>query len=109
EGDGRLALAGYSFGAAVALRLVPKDVRCLVAVSPPTIGGWLKEPQLACPALFLAGDRDEYCDPEALSELAERLGHRAQVTILHGVDHFWVGSTERLLENVEPFLQSHLA
>ena len=109
EVDGRLALAGYSFGAAVALRLAPKDVRCLVAVSPPTIGGWLSGPEIACPTLFLCGDRDEYCDPEALRGASKAMGGPAQVSVLHGVDHFWAGSTERLVENVEPFLQSHLA
>jgi len=41
--------------------------------------------------------------------MAKRLGDQAQVSILHGVDHFWVGSTERLVEKVQQFLERNVA
>ncbi len=106
---GRLALAGYSFGAAVAVRLGPPDIRALIAVSTPTVGGWLSTPQITCPILFLSGDRDEYSEPDALHHVAASIGQEAEALILHGVDHFWVGSTDRMIESVTAFLQSHLA
>jgi len=109
EIDGRAALAGYSFGAAVALRLAPPNVLGLIAVSPPTIGDWLSNVSINSPALFLAGDRDEYCDPNDLRTLAARLGEQAEVGILPGVDHFWVGSTDRLKDKTGSFLRKHLA
>lgn len=106
--SGRVALAGYSFGAAVSLRLSPPGVRCLVAVSPPTSGSWLSGIQAAYEVLFVAGDRDEYCDPDELRRVAAAIGPNAQVVIHPGVDHFWVGSDDRLIETVAAFLRDHL-
>jgi len=105
----RLALAGYSFGAAVSLRAAPPGLRALVAVSPPTIGGWLSgAPSIACPVLLVAGDRDEYCDPDALRHIATAIGPAAEVVVLTGVDHFWWGSDARLIETVSAFLRPRL-
>lgn len=109
EIDGaRLALSGYSFGAAVSLRAAPAGLRALVAVSPPTIGGWLSGASLDCPVLFVAGDRDEYCDPEALRHVAAAIGPAAEVIVHTGVDHFWWGSDDRLIETVSAFLRERL-
>jgi uncharacterized protein len=106
----RLALAGYSFGAAVALRVAPRaDVRALIAVSAPTMGGYLGDVSIPCPALLVSGDRDEYSDPAALEEIAAASGGLATVHVLEGVDHFWWGSDERLIEVVSPFLREQLA
>lgn len=106
---GRVALAGYSFGAGVALRAAAGDTGliALIAISIPTAGG---RPQgdSACPALFLSGDRDQYSDPEALRRLAAGIGDRAEVTVMPGVDHFWAGAEDRLREAVSSYLTRHL-
>lgn len=106
--SGRVALAGYSFGAAVSLRLSPPGVKCLVAVSPPTSGIWLSGIQAAYEVLFVAGDRDEYCDTDELRRVAAAIGPNAQAVVHPGVDHFWVGSTGRLIETVTAFLRERL-
>jgi alpha/beta superfamily hydrolase len=109
EVDGeRVALCGYSFGAAVALRASPPGLRAIVAVSPPTVGGWLTQPSVTCPLLIVAGDRDEYANVEALHEFATSTNGLAEVDIMRGVDHFWWGSDDRLRECVRPFLTKHL-
>ena len=107
---GRVALAGYSFGAAMALRAAGDDrgLSALIAVSLPTAGDWLREADVGCPALFLSGDRDEYSDPEELRRLAAGLGDRAEVTVIRGVDHFWAGAEDRLSEAVSDYLSRHL-
>lgn len=106
--SGRVALAGYSFGAAVSLRLSPPGVKCLVAVSPPTSGSWLSSFQTACGVLFVAGDRDEYCDPDEVRRVAAALGPSVRIVVSTGVDHFWAGSDGRLIETVGVFLREHL-
>ncbi len=107
---GRVALAGYSFGAAMALRAARDDrgLVALIAISLPTGGDWPAGADTGCPILFLSGDRDEYSDPEALRRLAAGLGDRAEVAIMRGVDHFWAGSEERLREAVSEYLSRHV-
>ncbi len=101
-----VAIAGYSFGAAVALataRTQP-DLSALLCVSAPTIGGYLQPPDLRCPALFVSGDRDQYSDTEELARLVQPVGNRAELVVMQGVDHFWWGSDGRLVQAVTGFL-----
>lgn len=100
----RVAVAGYSFGAAVALNLNPPDIGALIAVSVPTISGPLPKLDAAHPLLLVSGDRDEYSEPAALAHFVETVGARAELVILPGVDHFWWGSDDRLAEVVSGFL-----
>ncbi len=104
--EGRVALAGYSFGAMVAVRYAHErsDLAAVVSVSNPTQRGPKVEVHLVAPTLFITGDRDQYCDGALLEEYREQLGDDVTVEILPGVDHFWVGSTDRLKELITPFL-----
>ena len=103
----RLALAGYSFGAAMALPVAASgaDVRALVAVSTPTGMGELPPLPAGLPALFASGDRDEYSDPAVLRDYVAALP-TADLRVFPGVDHFWWGSADRLIEAVREFLGS---
>ena len=105
--SGRVALAGYSFGAAMAL-LASADVSPagLALVSLPTIAGALSPPGGDFPLLLVSGDRDEYSDTAALARLAEAAGEHAQVEIMPGVDHFWAGSDDHLIEVIATFLRT---
>lgn len=105
----RIALAGYSFGAAIALRAADQENRALVAVSTPTINGGLPRIEATCPILLIAGDRDEYSDPNALASFAEAAGPQAELIILPGVDHFWWGSNDCLAEATSAFLARTLS
>jgi len=106
---GRVALAGYSFGAGVALRAAGdnRGLSALIAISIPTAGGW-PQGDSACPVLFLSGDGDQYSDPEALRRLAAGLGDQSEVTVMPGVDHFWAGAEDRLRETISDYLPRHL-
>jgi alpha/beta superfamily hydrolase len=87
------AVAGYSFGAWMALRLAGRDgdLRAVAAIAPPLamtdtsgIG------PLAMPLLVVAGDRDSYCPRADLDAfVASRPGTRT--CLLGGADHFLVG------------------
>ena len=102
---GRLVLAGYSFGAAVALAAADDQLRGLIAVSCPTTNGSSSGARPSCPVLFVSGDRDEYSDPDDLQRLAREIGPQAEVVIHAGVDHFWWGSDDRLSQTVAGFLE----
>ena len=106
----RIALAGYSFGATVAINVASgrDDLAALVAVSSPTQRGKEVTLRLKCPSLFVTGDRDQYVDAALLEEYGPQLGDDVTVEVLEGVDHFWWGSDGRLIELVGGFLRQHV-
>jgi alpha/beta superfamily hydrolase len=108
--SGRVGLCGYSFGAVVAVKYADKrtDLAALVSVANPTQRGPKLELHLPTPTLFITGDQDKYCDAELLQEYRTRIGPDVTVEVVPGVDHFWVGSEERLKEAVAEFLGQHL-
>jgi len=109
EVDGaRVALSGYSFGAAVALQAADDRLNAFIAVSLPTSMP-LKDIRLACPALFVSGDEDQYSDPGELTCLVRALGPQAELKLLPGLGHFWFGVERDLQEIVSAFLRAHLA
>ncbi len=104
----RLGLAGYSFGAAVALLAADATVRAVVAVSTPTMARGLTQIAIACPALLVVGEQDEVAPPSRLAGLAGLIGPQAELTVVPGADHFWWGAEDRLAEIVSAFLGRHL-
>ena len=92
-----IVAAGYSFGAATALRLANR-VDQLVLVAPPValIGG---EDLKRCerPMTVLLGDADGYAPLDVASALMPKHAH-ARLTILPATDHFFgtPGALERL-------------
>jgi len=103
-----VALAGYSFGAAVAARAASDpDLRAFIGVSLPTTMP-LEGVTLACPALFVSGDEDEYSDADDLTEFVRSLGPQAKLKLLPGLGHFWFGVEHDLKEIVASFLTAHL-
>jgi alpha/beta superfamily hydrolase len=95
--DDGAVLAGYSFGAMVAMRAAAnvEEVTAIVAVAPPL--GMIEPSALGAitkPVVLLAGDQDSYCPANRLVALAERLGPSAQLKLIPGADHFF-GSRER--------------
>jgi hypothetical protein len=109
--SGRVVLAGYSFGATMALRHAADSpgLAAVVAVSPPTGAGPFNGIFIEPPLLLVAGDRDEYCDTGVLASYREQLGRDVQLDVLPGVDHFWWGSDDRLAEVVTGFIAGHVA
>lgn len=92
-------LAGYSFGAGVALRTgcVMREVAALVAVAPP-VGIMDLSLVAGCgkPVMMIGGDRDPYCPAARLEELRVRVGRAASVRVIAGADHFFAGFEPQL-------------
>jgi alpha/beta superfamily hydrolase len=90
----RVAVAGYSFGAAVGLRAGMDDPRvsALIGIALPVAmmdGSFL----IPCtkPKLLVAGSLDDICPPDALEDLFSRLPDPKLLKIVPGTDHFWFG------------------
>jgi alpha/beta superfamily hydrolase len=105
---GRLGLAGYSFGAMVALGATDERVRTLVAVSPPAVGIDAGSFRTGVPTLLVSGDRDDIAPVAGLPELAASVGPACETMSIEGADHFWWGHEEALAAAVVGFLQARL-
>ncbi len=96
-----LSIAGWSFGAATALRYQAREqsTASYVGVAPPVSSN--RSPQLPlrhelAPAhrTFVLGDRDQFVTVDELSEYAGRIG--AHLEVLSGSDHFFYFREERV-------------
>jgi uncharacterized protein len=104
----RLILAGFSFGAFVALRLaLARDTARLITVAPP-VGRFdfseLHAPE--CPWLVVQGDADEVVDPTAVISWVKRQHPGPELRVVHGVGHFFHGHLAELRDAVIEALRS---
>jgi alpha/beta superfamily hydrolase len=101
----RLWLAGFSFGAAVALRAsVAAAPAGLVAVAPAVdrmdVGALRPE----CPWLVLLGDADDVVSPQRMLEWARGLQPQPTIQVLAGAGHYFHGRLPELHDAVAAFL-----
>lgn len=124
ETDGPTLVAGWSFGAAVALREAASDDRVsgLALIGFPLRNAIVGSSRLRLqrpatlsdlsrvrrPVLFLSGEADELCPPDELAAFASTMP-RAQVEILHGTDHFLWRREKEAAERVGEFADRLLA
>jgi alpha/beta superfamily hydrolase len=104
----RMTLAGYSFGAMVALLAGhdwPEIERLIAIALPATMfdTGFLEH--CAKPKLFLLGDTDQYCRFGDLESLVGRCAGGNRLVRLEGADHFLFGLEERIGEELVGFVR----
>jgi hypothetical protein len=104
----RLGLAGYSFGALVALSAGDERVRALAAVSPPAGGLDLASFRPGIATLLISGDRDDVSPARRLPAMAASLGPPCEIRSVAGADHFWWGYEETLATAVLEFFRAQL-
>lgn len=108
---GECWLAGFSFGAAVALHAAArKQPGRLITVAPPV--GRLPvatEKNPACPWLVVQGADDELVDADAVVEWVNELAPGPELLLLPGVDHFFHGKLTLLREQVLDWLRADAA
>ena len=96
-------LAGFSFGAAMALRAsLRHPVARLITVAPAL--RWLEGigPEVpSCPWLIVQGDQDELVDAQAVTAWAKSLVRAPQLEILPGAEHFFHGRLNDLRDIVK--------
>jgi alpha/beta superfamily hydrolase len=109
-----MCLAGYSYGAWVALGAIRQGLQqdALILVSPPVdflqFDGLTLPPP---PRLVTLGDKDAYCAVSSLRtwlKIAEQQKEPAQVEIIPGADHFYRGYEIVLQTRVRDFLRERL-
>lgn len=113
EIDGsRLGLAGYSFGAAMALRAAGETPPAALAlISLPLTMAADAGAALAgivSPVLLLAGDSDHVCPLDELEALAEEAGAHITLAAAENTDHFWWGRDRWLADAIGAFFAEHL-
>ena len=95
----RAVMAGYSFGAAVAMgagvELQPVTVIAAIAL-PVEMGDFSNAVRDGKRIIFIAGDRDAYCPERTISELAANLGDGTRLKVIEGADHFFAGDEDAL-------------
>jgi alpha/beta superfamily hydrolase len=101
-------LAGFSFGAFVALRSAARTrPACLITIAPPIQRFDLADlPRPPCPWLIVQGDRDELVDSRRVLDWASGLRPAAVVELMEDTDHFFHGRLTRLREIITGFLRS---
>jgi alpha/beta superfamily hydrolase len=111
--DAALWLAGFSFGAVVALRAGTTRgvgrVSRMITIAP-ALGrnfGSVREVSVpGCPWLIVQGDADEVIDGDLVIDWASQLEPPPQLVVLPGAGHYFHGQLGALQDAVAPFLQS---
>ncbi len=117
-----VVVAGFSFGAAMALRACcdasagdgpNKNVRAVIALGLPTEAegrqyqyGFLRSCSL--PKLFLSGDRDQYAPAADLRRVAATTAEPKKLVLLPGADHFFAGQLEAMQNTIAGWLVEQL-
>lgn len=101
-----LGLAGYSFGAGVALPVACQDERvCAVALISPYIEDRRYDLLAGCtiPKLIVGGSRDDLVLPDEVRLYADKAAEPKEFKIIEGADHFWMGYERELTVEVSQF------
>ncbi len=104
--QGRLGLAGYSFGAGVASPVAVQDeqVKSLALVSPAlSDSGWEQLKTYPKPVFIISGENDFVIPPEQLRRYTSDISGLKQCEIIPGADHFWYGYEAEVAEKVAEF------
>ena len=101
-------LAGFSFGAAIAIRAaVVNPVDGLVSVAPAVYRfarGLDQQPR--CPWLIVQGDEDELVEVDETIEWVNTLEPGPELLVFDGAEHFFHGRLVELREAVQAFVTS---
>jgi len=108
-----MIFAGFSFGAAVGLRVACADarVRAVIGLGLPVDAiddrvydfEFLRD--CMKPKLFVSGDRDQFGPRAKLQRLVEALPEPKKFVVVEGADHFFEGRLRELREAIEAWIK----
>ncbi|MGA9043213.1 MAG: alpha/beta fold hydrolase [Terriglobales bacterium] len=112
-----LIFCGFSFGAAVGLRVACPDarVKAVIGLGTPVAAVDDRTYDLSflgsCPKpkLLVSGDRDHYGPKAQLEKLAASLPEPKKLVLIEGADHFFEGRLREMREAIEIWLREVLA
>lgn len=102
----RIGLAGYSFGASVALPVALEDERVgLLALVSPALSdsGWEQLKGYRQAKFVIVGDADFVIPLERLRQHIGDIADPKQYQVVSGADHFWWGYEEEVAQTVARF------
>jgi uncharacterized protein len=104
----QLVIAGFSFGAYIALRLAQqRSADRLITIAPPVdLFDFSSISAPACPWLVVQGDADDVVDPKKVLAWAGRLSPAPRLVVLPGVGHFFHGHLRELRDAVLDAIRS---
>jgi alpha/beta superfamily hydrolase len=108
-----MIFAGFSFGAAVGLRVACPDARVKAAIGLGLPVAALDDRVYdfdflrACPKpkLFVSGDRDQFGPRAKLEALVASLPEPKKLAIVEGADHFFEGRLRELRDSIESWIK----
>jgi uncharacterized protein len=111
-----LIFCGFSFGAAVGLRVACPDarVKAVIGLGTPVapVDGRVYEfsclESCAKPKLLVSGDRDRYGSRSRLEKLTASLPEPGKLVIIEDADHFFEGRLREMREAIESWLREAL-
>ncbi len=120
-----VVVAGFSFGAAMALwaccgqdrtdkpERTGKDVRALIALGLPTAADgrayhYRFLHNATVPKLFLSGDRDQFAPAAQLAQVAGSAAEPKRLVLIPGADHFFTGQLEPMQQALAGWLKEQL-
>ena len=108
-----MIFAGFSFGAAVGLRVACADarVRAVIGLGLPVDAiddrvydfEFLRD--CMKPKLFVSGDRDQFGPRAKLQRLVEAVPEPKELVVVEGADHFFEGRLRELREAIEAWIK----
>ena len=104
-----LWIAGFSFGAAMAIKAAQRESFAGLVSVAPAVSRFAADDsaQPACPWLIVQGDDDELVDVEETIEWVNTLKPGPELVVLDGVEHFFHGRLVDLREIVSAFVTAH--
>jgi alpha/beta superfamily hydrolase len=111
-----IVLAGFSFGAAMALKAcfsancADSRVKAVVVLGLPTEAAgrtyrYSFLESLTLPKLFLSGARDEFARPEQLESIAARAAQPSRLILISGADHFFANQLSAMQQEMSGWLK----
>jgi len=115
-----ILLAGFSFGAAMAIQACcgpnhsNRNIRALIALGLPTNANgrhyhYTFQYNATIPKLFLSGDRDEFAPANELTEIANAAAGPTRLQLIPGADHFFTGQLDPMQQALDNWLKENLS
>jgi len=111
-----IVVAGFSFGAAMALKACMETgtpMRAAAALGLPTHAegrtyrySFLKH--LHLPKLFISGDRDQYASQTELENVVAAASEPRKLVLVPGADHFFTGQLELMQSALDGWLKEQV-
>jgi len=111
-----IIFCGFSFGAAVGMRVAcpDPDVIAIISLGTPIAAegrGYGYDYLAGCkkPKLFVSGEDDQYAPTARLREVVEQAAEPKQLIVVPSVDHFFAGKVKEAQRAIEDWVRAQLA